>query len=324
MEIDFTIFSEMINELYTSIDGNAYIVTKYDKIMYHKDYDFKEDKPVVSDKVIEVKSKLFNDMSIVVSIDKNDISKEGKAGKVRIIINIVISSLASLAVVGYFVVSSTAPIKELAKVSKQLQEGNFDVTIKCTSNDELGDLSTSLQGALQEVNERLENVNKLAFIDSLTGVFNKTAYVDHSLRINKDIQKHKFAVVVLHLFNLIPMNEKFGREMGNEFLISATQFIQSIYNKSNIYRISGGLFTIILEDSEYERKEYLFKKFNEELREQQIIIEQDEVDLPIAIGMSEYNKLRDKTLEDVYARADKYMQVNRGKIRENSVKNTEE
>ena len=323
IEIDFTIFTEMINESYTYIDGSAYIVNKYDKIMYHKDYDFKEDKPAVSDKTVEVKSKLFNDMSVVVSIDKNNISREGKEGKLTILITVIITAIIGLVVSGYFVITSTAPIKELTRVSKELQDGNFNVTIRCTSHDELGDLANGLQIGLNEVNERLENVNRLAFTDSLTGVFNKTAYVDHSLRINKDIENHKFAIVVLHLFNLIPMNEKFGREMGNEFLISATQFIQSVYNKSNIYRITGGLFTIILEDSEYERKEYLFKKFNEELRQQQIIIEQDEVDLPIAIGMSEYNKLRDRTLEDVYARADKYMQVNRGKIRENSGKNHE-
>ena len=35
IEIDFTIFSEMIDEMYTDIIGNAYIVNKYDKIMYH-------------------------------------------------------------------------------------------------------------------------------------------------------------------------------------------------------------------------------------------------------------------------------------------------
>ena len=147
-------------------------------------------------------------------------------------------------------------------------------------------------------------------------MFNKTAYVDHSLRINKEIGKKKFAVVVLHLFNLIPMNDRFGREMGNEFLLSATHFIKSIYGKSNIYRLTGGLFAIILEDGEFERKEYLFKKFIEDIKEESIIIEQEEVHLPIAIGMSEYNKYRDNTLEDVYARADRFMQINREKIKE--------
>ena len=74
------------------------------------------------------------------------------------------------------------------------------------------------------------------------------------------------------------MNDRFGREMGNEFLLTATEFIASIFNKSNVYRLTGGLFTIILEDSEYERKEFLFKSFVEGLKEQSIIIEQEGIE----------------------------------------------
>lgn len=316
IEIDFTIFADIINEVETYGDGQVYIVNKYDKIMYHEDYNFKDDEPTLPDGVIEAKSKLYNDMSVVVCVNQEKLSKTSQDARIRTIICYLVFSALSLAILGYFVIKSTAPIKELTRAAEDLKDGNLNVNIRCNSNDELGDLAVGLQTAIDTVKERLDNVNTLAFTDSLTGVFNKTAYVDHSLRINKEIGKKKFAVVVLHLFNLIPMNDRFGREMGNEFLLSATQFIKSIYGKSNIYRLTGGLFAIILEDSEFERKEYLFKKFIEEIKEESIIIEQEEVNLPIAIGMSEYNKYRDNSLEDVYARADRFMQINREKIKE--------
>ena len=317
MEVDFGIITDMVQQIDIFEGGSAYIINKYNKIVYHESLSFKSNKPALPKEHLEVKGNLRNEMTLVISAPEDSISKQGDVSVTKTVIYFTIILAVELVLMYFFIVKTTAPIKELTKASKSFKEGKFDVKLNVDAMGELGELADGVQTLIDELNERMENVNKLAFTDSLTGVFNKTAYVDHALRLNKNPQKHRFAVVVLHLFNLIPMNDRFGREMGNEFLLTATEFIASIFNKSNVYRLTGGLFTIILEDSEYERKEFLFKSFVEGLKEQSIIIEQEEVQLPIAIGMAEFNKHKDKTVEDVYARADKFMQVNREYIKEN-------
>ena len=159
--------------------------------------------------------------------------------------------------------------------------------------------------------DKNEYVNKLAFVDSLTGVYNKTAYLDHALRMNKNLKNRKFAVVSMELLELISVNEQYGREIGNELLLSATQFISQTFDKSNVYRIGGGVFAVILEGSEYERKEYLFKKFIEDIKELYIVLEQEEKNIFIAIGMYEFNEKRDSSFEAVAEHATKIMQTNK-------------
>jgi diguanylate cyclase (GGDEF)-like protein len=298
-------------------NGNAYIVNKNNKIMYHETISYMSNKPSLPEDYLEVKRELNNEMTLVLSAPKDSISKKGQTSRIKVIIYSLIILSAELVLAFLALSKMTSPITELTKASKKFKEGKFDVKLNVDAMGDFKDLADGVQTLIDELNERIENVNKLAFTDSLTGVFNKTAYIDHALRLNKNVEKRRFAVVVLHLFNLIPMNDRFGREMGNEFLLTATEFISSIFNKSNVYRITGGLYTIILEDSEYERKEFLFKTFVEELKEQSIMIEQEEVQLPIAIGMAEFNKRKDKTVEDVYARADKFMQANREYIKQN-------
>ena len=317
IEVNFSVITDIVQQIDIFEGGSAYIINKYNKVVYHDTLSYKANKPALPKDHIEVKAELSNDMILVLSAPKDNISKQGQTSITKIVIYFSIILAAELVLIFFFISKTTAPIKELTKASKSFKNGNFNVKLNVDAMGELGDLADGVQTLIDELNERMENVNKLAFTDSLTGVFNKTAYVDHALRLNKNPEKRRFAVVVLHLFNLIPMNDRFGREMGNEFLLTATEFISSIFNKSNVYRLTGGLFTIILEDSEYERKEFLFKTFVEELKEQSIVIEQEEVQLPIAIGMAEFNKHKDKTVEDVYARADKFMQVNREYIKEN-------
>lgn len=317
MEVDFSKITDMVAQIDMFDGGSAYIINKYNKVVYHETIGYKENKPALKQDHIEVKANLNNEMTLVLSAPQDNISKRGQASITKVVIYFSIILAAELVLLYLFISKTTSPIKELTKASKKFKEGNFDVKLNVDSMGELGELAEGVQTLIDELNERMENVNKLAFTDSLTGVFNKTAYVDHALRLNKNLEKRRFAVVVLHLFNLIPMNDKFGREMGNEFLLTATEFIASIFNKSNVYRLTGGLFTIFLEENEFERKEYLYKKFVEELQEQSIMIEQDEVQLPIAIGMAEFNKHKDKSVEDVYARADKFMQANREYIKEN-------
>ncbi len=317
MEIDFASVTGLVSQIDMYENGNAYIVNKNNKIMYHETISYMSNKPSLPEDYLEVKRELNNEMTLVLSAPKDSISKKGQTSRTKVIIYSLIILSAELVLAFLALSKMTSPITELTKASKKFKEGKFDVKLNVDAMGDFKDLADGVQTLIDELNERIENVNKLAFTDSLTGVFNKTAYVDHALRLNKNVEKRRFAVVVLHLFNLIPMNDRFGREMGNEFLLTATEFISSVFNKSNVYRITGGLYTIILEDSEYERKEFLFKTFVEELKEQSIMIEQEEVQLPIAIGMAEFNKRKDKTVEDVYARADKFMQANREYIKQN-------
>lgn len=311
MEVDLSYIINMVKEIEMYENGQAYIVKKNNKIAYHEILKYQQDRQPVAKKYLEVETKLKNEMSLVITAPINSITAHGLKNNVKIYVYLSIFLAAELALIALIVLYVSKPVDKIAEAAESISNGKYDVEFDINSKDQYQDISEAFQAILEDYKDRIESVNKLAFKDQLTGVLNKIAYADHSLRINKNFGKNPFAVVVLHLYNLIPMNDRFGREMGNEFLLSATSYIESIYGNSNIYRLTGGLFAIILENNEFDRREELYNEFIENLSDESIIIEQEEINLPIAIGMAEYNKYKDKSVGDVYSRADRYMQIYR-------------
>ncbi len=314
MEIDLSILTNMVDEADVFDQGFGYLVNKYNQIVHHPTASFKDDRPTLTNNIIEVEKNLSNGMTLILQADIEKVNLRANKSKTTILISSSIISIVCLAFVCYYLFNSLKPLKELTKSTNKASAGDFDIDVSYYSGNNLNEvqeLSNNIFALVGELKDKNEYVNKLAFVDSLTGVYNKTAYLDHALRMNKNLKNRKFAVVSMELLELVSVNEQYGREIGNELLLSATQFISQTFDKSNVYRISGGVFAVILEGSEYERKEYLFKKFIEDIKDLYIVLEQEEKNIFIAIGMYEFNEKRDSSFEAVAEHATKIMQTNK-------------
>lgn len=142
---------------------------------------------------------------------------------------------------------------------------------------------------------------KLAQQDALTGVKSKNAYVEMESDVDQAIAKDKageFAVVVCDVNGLKEVNDTRGHKAGDQLLKDACSRICTVFKHSPVYRVGGDEFVAVLRSKDYETREELMKK---------MAAHNEEGDIIVASGMSEFIKGSDKNIASVFERADARM-----------------
>ena len=154
-----------------------------------------------------------------------------------------------------------------------------------------------------------ENKNRMDLIsdkDPLTGVNNLLAYTryiaDLSDRIKND-RSLKFAVVLSDIESLREINTHFGCEAGDSCLRNCAAILQRVFVHSNIYRLNGDEFAVILEDSEYEKRGILFNELRTMADSAAVVSEFSQGRVVFNTGMAVYEMKRDLSFSEVMERA---------------------
>ena len=166
-----------------------------------------------------------------------------------------------------------------------------------------------------ERQRELEEARIQVEIDALTGVKSKHAYVDREEQIDKLINKGEmtsFAVVVFDLNDLKIVNDSYGHEAGDLYIVAATKLISQIFSHSEIYRIGGDEFVALLINGDYQNREVLLKEFNDKIQ-QNIKSRRGVI---VSSGLSVYQPGQDNTYIQVFNRADKEMYQHKHEIKE--------
>lgn len=157
-------------------------------------------------------------------------------------------------------------------------------------------------------------MNELAHTDSLTGINNKTAYDELTTKLDAEISDGtaNFAIVMIDVNYLKRVNDTYGHERGNEYLINACKLACDIFGAENVYRIGGDEFVAVLVGDDAGRYKALVRKinaivttlrFNDELEPWEKV--------SAAVGSSLYRAGVDKTCDEVFKRADAQMYKNK-------------
>ena len=171
------------------------------------------------------------------------------------------------------------------------------------------------------------DMTELANKDSLTGVKNKNALALHvqelQLKVD-DGENFAFAICVFDCDNLKTINDRYGHEKGDRYLVDSSNFIRNIFKNSEIYRAGGDEFIAILTDSDFENKNELVDQFYRELGEIKLTKENEWEQIRITMGLATYNRKLDHLVSDTFRRADKSMYSNKriGKIANGSYQST--
>ena len=150
---------------------------------------------------------------------------------------------------------------------------------------------------------------RLANLDNLTGVKSYQVYEEDVKKIDKTILNgtiSPFAIVCCDLNNLKKINETYGHAEGDEFIKQTARMVCNVYRHSTVYRTGSGRFTAILQDDNYQKREYLYKMMTA-LNYARPVGRK----ITIAVGMSEYNPERDTCFSDTENRAIKAMKENK-------------
>lgn len=162
-------------------------------------------------------------------------------------------------------------------------------------------------------------IQKLAYIDILTNIKNRTAYVQDIDKFNQILSpESNIIVVIFDLNNLKEANDTFGHETGDTLLIAAADCIKkALLDYGTCYRIGGDEFAAIVKDS-YDTTflecmtdlNYRIKCYN------QI----NPIKLEIPYGYTHYSSDIDKDLYATFNRADVLMYEAKARMKANHIK----
>ena len=207
--------------------------------------------------------------------------------------------------------------KDMKKLSDEIEtlvkEVSFDsywydetahVKKEKTSNDEIEVISIKIRGLQERLEEQISYVRSLAYIDGLTGLENRTAYMEQVKCLSEKIEAGTaaFTVVVCDINQLKLINDDYGHEEGDKVINLVAKTIVEFFNKEKIYRIGGDEFVIIGKDPDYSGR---ISDLKAKLKSSRSEI--DDLPASVSAGFTVYDKETDKDYSSVFNRADKLM-----------------
>lgn len=171
---------------------------------------------------------------------------------------------------------------------------------------------TKMQVANMQV--KVLAMDEIAYRDSLTGINNKAAYDRATGRLDERINNGnaEFCIIMVDVNFLKRVNDTYGHERGNEYLINACRLVCSVFGAEHVYRIGGDEFVVIVEGDRVSLCRYFVKQFKAEMdrKNANALLEPWEK-VSAAVGVAFYDKAVDKTADEVFKRADKEMYANK-------------
>lgn len=180
------------------------------------------------------------------------------------------------------------------------------------------EFSRIANSVMQFINEsaKLEVLKELAYKDGLTGVKNRTSYLEKVSEIDTliKLKKGRFSAIVFDVNNLKYVNDNLGHEFGDIMIKSVAKVICETFDENSVYRIGGDEFVVILDRVDNNRNTELLEQLN-------INTENYNNDpfncirISFARGISTYNKDTDSCYKDVFERADSAMYKNKAEVK---------
>ncbi|MBQ1547130.1 MAG: diguanylate cyclase [Lachnospiraceae bacterium] len=183
-----------------------------------------------------------------------------------------------------------------------------------TTNEKLVETSTELEEARTHAEEMAELANK----DALTGVRSKTAYAKalKSLQESMEDGETNFGLAMIDLNFLKKINDTYGHEKGDAAIKKLARLVCRIFEHSPVYRIGGDEFVVVLKNADYRNRNILVGKFESSIDNYY----NDDSLAPwervsAAIGISICDSGSDKTVDDVFRRADDAMYIRKKEMK---------
>ncbi|MBR3226904.1 MAG: diguanylate cyclase [Atopobiaceae bacterium] len=102
----------------------------------------------------------------------------------------------------------------------------------------------------------LNRIDNLAHLDGLTGLQNRTSFLEAQSQLDERIKQGEasFGVVMFDANNLKRINDEYGHTMGDVYLLSVVEMIQSCFPGCQAYRIGGDEFVVLVDTEESLRE----------------------------------------------------------------------
>lgn len=154
----------------------------------------------------------------------------------------------------------------------------------------------------QDNNKKAEKLYELATRDALTGVYNRSFYIEsfnkkaqESLRNNRP-----FSLILLDLDYFKQINDEYGHLMGDEVLKSVSKLLKSHLRETDlICRWGGEEFSILLLDTDLKSASFVAEKLRTQI---ELLRVESNINLTSSFGVTQWRE--DDTEESVFKRVD--------------------
>ncbi len=265
-----------------------------------------------------IAKQLQNNMVFAISVPEAEIMKTRTAMWRNMFGVLVLVVLSVLLVTRIVMLKIVEPIRELTRAATRIAKGEMNVPIRYKSGDEIGELAGSIRLMAKEIREYIAYIHAQAYIDGMTGVGNKTAYMDVMKQLDRKMKEGlaEFTVVVFDVNGLKTINDNLGHECGDRIIAGAANALKKTFGAEHTYRIGGDEFIVVLENAADVNLEECYRDFdqavakeNEAIDGEKLVAEDAPVKLLLAVskGASAFLPEQDKEYKEVFKRADEEM-----------------
>lgn len=166
----------------------------------------------------------------------------------------------------------------------------------------------------EEYARQLELQKRLARQDALTGCQNRSSYLEHEKMINEKITEGvplEFSVVIFDINDLKLINDTYGHDAGDKAIVEAKNMIEKIFKNSTTFRIGGDEFALILEGTDYYKRDFLVNEFISLNKKNK----QKKNQVVVSCGISDFVHETDQKFISVFIRADRNMYDNKRELK---------
>ena len=259
------------------------------------------------------------------------------------VIIILLSTFLMITVLSSIVLNHSIinPIRKITQALNNMAQGHTNIQLReGVSPDEIGEIKLAYEklrrkllqvDIFQSIVNRQKNeieyrksqqahFEELAYTDALTGAVNRHHFnkvlADEITRA--DYEHIPLSIMLLDIDHFKQVNDNFGHGVGDEVLIMFYRACKVAVRVSDVVaRIGGEEFVIILPKTN-EKNAYQFaERLRENIQQLDMIVDDNNIDLTVSIGVSQWRKDSFACAEEFIANADKllYQAKNNGRNR---------
>ena len=175
--------------------------------------------------------------------------------------------------------------------------------------NDIDSLGTKIIAMQEELRGHIERAHQQAYLDTMTGVGNKTAYLNAVKLLEAPTQDGTadFSVAIFDMNGLKIINDNYGHECGDDAIIDTAKVLKKLFGSENLYRIGGDEFIAIMTQTDEARWAQLFASFDAQVAQLNSAARSYVVPLSLSKGCAIYDKERDADYKSVFKRADMAM-----------------
>lgn len=302
-------FPSGLNSNYFSMDEDLTRLSEYFSDEYTTknislSYDWRGEKQRV------IFKNLKNGMLIALSTNENALLSTQYKMIFQIAFLFVLSLVISVCIVNYLTAKIVRPIVILNESALKIAHGELNTKISVKTDDELEELASSMLKIEVELSEYISHIRDVAYMDSMTGCRNKSAYLKLVSTLESKINEGlaDFAVYVFDVNGLKHINDTRGHEAGDLLIKSAAAVIKMLFSEDCIFRTGGDEFVVVIEgeNSQEHTTQINLEAFKLALDDFNAESELD-FKIGVSVGAAVFKNGEDLNYKSVSARADSAM-----------------